>query len=602
MNWDYQKFRVTTEGISDDIAYSPVLRISSECEILVDIKTTTPNSNTISVQRQQSVDGVNWITDGSAVTAALTSQNLPRRRYLRWAVTNSTGTPTWFVFADITVRVFAENSLYSDNANVDPHTYGDLSVLKNIDSGDMMMLGDSISNVGSTLFHSWNVGHTLFARPKNWHRFHIHAGSAGSTLGSYCQATGNEDTTYDDKVEDVRPGRAQNYQTAFNGEHCSLHHRFRTQNNNVSALVDSQLILNRVFGNAAPAAGYLYKTNPTSTSASDKVIPYKNADGSDFFTAGSIITGGCFFQTRLDGEATWPDSSTENDHDGLTDPRLQLTKETTGLNPEFASGGDNDLLADYPNDKGIKTYKITSSTKEFDATEANVNLAVNKIGLRWRPKTGGSHSDKDGFAVFGSFFEKGNSGFSVSYSGYGGWKFGNHAYPYGDSRVPSVIGDNAAYSDQAFVNWVQVNGTKTFFVYLGSNNLWSSEANVAINQADFDALILRLRTLCPTIKIVLVGTSSTDKDDDDANTPPTAAATKVRRDNFFRSNKSKADVFIDLQGFLDTQFDFTNIGGNNPSNPWKSDYCQDDVHPNYKGIEVMALFFWSRVANAQGNV
>ena len=602
MNWDYQKFRVTTEGISDDIAYSPVLRISSECEILVDIKTTTPNSNTISVQRQHSVDGVNWITDGSAATSASTQQTIPRRRYLRWAVTNTTSTPTWFVFADIIVRVFAENSLYSDNSNVDPHTYGDLSVLKNIDSGDMMMLGDSISNVGSTNFHTWNIGHTMFARPKNWHRLHIHAESAGSTNGSYCQATGAQNTNWADKAEDIRPGRAENYQTAFNGEHCSSHHRFRTQDGNLSNLVDSQLVLNRVFGNAAPLAAYLYKTDPNSTSASDKVVPYKNADGSDFFIADSLITGGCFFQTRLDGEATWPDDSQEDEYDGLTDPRLQLTKETTALSNEFAAGGDNDLLADYPNDKGIKTYKITSSTKTLNAAEANVNLAVNKIGLTWRPKSGGTHSNKDGFAVLGSFFEKGNSGFSVSYSGYGGWKIGNHAYPYGDSRVPNVIGDNAAYSDQAFVNWVQVNGTKTFFVYIGANNLWSSEAKVAINQTDFDALILRLRTLCPTVKIVLVGTSSTDLDDNDPDTPPSAAASKVRRDNFFRSNKSKADVFIDLQGFLDTQFDFTNISASTPSNPWKNDYCKDGVHPNYSGIEVMALFFWSRVANAQGNV
>ena len=613
MNWDYQKFRVTTEGISDDAVYSPVIRVSSECEILVDIRTTTPNSNTISVQREQSVDGVNWITDGTAVTSASTSQAIPRRRYLRWAVTNTTGTRTWFVFADIIVRVFAENSLYSDNANVDPYTHGDLSVLKNIDSSDMMMIGDSISNVHSTNFHTWNIGHTMFARPTNWHRIHIHASASGSNNGGYCQSTGA--STYADKVEDVNPGQPSTYQTAFNGEHCSSHHRFRTQDGNVTNFIEAHLILDRVLGDSDLADSdsgrkYLYKTDPTSISAVDKIIPYKNADDSLFFASGETVIGGCFFQTRLDGETTWPVGSNAA-YSGLTNPRLQLVKNNTGESLQTPSGGDNDLLVDFPNDKGIKTYKIKSASFEFDSNDANFDLATNRIGVNWRPATGTAHVNREGCAIFGAFFERKLSGFSVSYSGYGGWKIGNHAYPYGNDSVPQVDTDGpggspdyaASYSDKAFINWVEVNETKTFFVYLGANNLWNTDANVALNQIDFDALILRLRTLCPTVKIVLVGTSCTDIDDDEESTPPTAAASKARRDNFFRSNKSKADVFIDLQGFLDTQFDFTKISDfPNPSNPWKSGFCADSVHPNYKGIEVMGLFFWSRVANAQGNV
>ena len=204
-------------------------------------------------------------------------------------------------------------------------------------------------------------------------------------------------------------------------------------------------------------------------------------------------------------------------------------------------------------------------------------------------------------------FEDGShpGGLGISYVGYGGWAFENHAYPLGDSRNSQrmrVDGDGnatdpfeAGYSDEALRQVVSVRRPNLYMVMLGANN--ASDADMSM-LAEAEDLIARIRQVhdaaskeAPELddspRILLVSMFDLISDTPMSEVDPDWLRTLA--DHLASIAVAEDDVsFVDLHQMVRTE-----LGA---WEDWNETFLSDGVHPNEAGADRFASMIWDAIS------
>lgn len=199
-------------------------------------------------------------------------------------------------------------------------------------------------------------------------------------------------------------------------------------------------------------------------------------------------------------------------------------------------------------------------------------------------------------------------GLGISYVGYGGWSFENHAYPYGDDRNAQrmeVDGDGhisppfqVGYSDEALQSVIALRKPNIYLVMLGANNASDNDMSMLAQAED---LVDRIRIahqeatrttqdLDESPRILLVSMFDLRPNTPMSKVDPDWLATLA--DHLASIAADEADVsFVDLNGLVREHF--------GTWDEWNRDLLSDGVHPNADGADQFASLIWNTIAKSR---
>lgn len=653
MPWDRTSIRVTTEGLLAGPVYSPVVKISYDGNYLQDIKVDTPTSagttNTISVQRQISVDGENFADDGSAMTAD-TFAELPRTVFVRWAVTNTTGTPTSFVSADINLAVFSANSLsVATKEEGSDYVFGNKEILGKMEShkNNLICVGDSISNDASGSFDSFPQGLVRNARPTKWRGWIVSPNLGGGLHGCYSLVgqsnryfnNGNlpGETTEAWAGNDSGDSSVPSALPTLNGYWPSSYSTFTSADDGAPNLLFSD-----GFGSAwiyAFLTGYIAAPNNAPGITATKFAtkrPYVKKDGNPSFTAstnfkyrGAIITGETGAETNSDISNFAVDKFNVNSNGSTKTLLFKIqNRERNGANGTIGS------LVNLDNDSRYIPWG-----ERFNQTSDKVGMHIwespNQFNLAATTFQSGTASDEVGRV---EFYFKGPSnsgdvgypggtdqwpeklaispaaamlfdddiaddeGMSVSNIGDGSWKIANHAYEYGNSNVPRIAvgvpsgapGYFGSYKDEGLQAYARFMDANRVMFALGTNDDSTIVGNVDQKFEDYKAMVTRFRRVLPGIEMIILVPYYSGLGGSANNIRAARAELFDKlKDEFGGSDDC---VILDTQAWIETWITgagWDDLSSNNPIQD--GNYDTDSIHPTAAFMDAITTWIWSRV-------
>lgn len=461
------------------------------------------------------------------------------------------------------------------------HVYGDESILLALKSSKahVMFVGDSICNDGAGTFVSWPQGFAQYARPNNWESIYIVQGGNSEACGTQTTASGGASDSAADYNNACFPGDTSATVASTTGFLGWNPRTMGIQKISASYGVFGQTFRpyiekDRVF--ATGTAGFIYLQDPIYTEASNN----------NPFDINNEYVFDVFVASRVDG-------TNASDGAGFI---------TTARSKPYDNGASQlDYDVDYDlttidNSSGLHLYTLSS----LPYTPTSIAGNDFEIQLAGNTTTGGWNSTAQWHGCMGGRMRRsGVNGLAVYYAGYGGWKSGNHRYEYGDPSVPNIgAGYAASYSNAGAAEWVKATDSNIFFIYIGQNDSWSG-AGLTIAD-NIKAIVARYRTIASLAgvvdpKFIICQTSCV------TDSTTTYDQMKISAAELAAWAPTQSDcVFLDLQSYLETRFDFSDVSA---SNQWKASYTIDGTHPNLAGMEVMASdFLWTKVLEVESNI
>ena len=475
----------------------------------------------------------------------------------------------------------------SENPSIE-FIYGNASILAELknNKAHIMCVGDSISADMQGGFMHWPLGLLTHARPNAWEGCYINSSTgSGSATGTNSVITTN---VLAESRTNVQPGQyfANTVDSTFDGNAARLFYVGDIKENSNASTQTIRLSFqkDRMFGDGPDT--------PTTSSAK----PLINANGEFDFDSTKTYFGEAYILSRTDGILSSKDrpylevGRLRFQDDGSFDVSAQVNYDFNNLTPSHPSG--------------LQAYKL--STGIHTPTDAVGNIELHFAGPsgdpvipnNW-PSAGGVHGHLGGMLRRADV----TNGMWVTMSGYGSWKTGNHLYEWEDSRVPSVDTDGqnsnppypAAYTDQALETWIKVTDTNVFFLYIGTNDLWTTDGGEEVARKTV-GIVNRYTRAAKNVGIenprfIIMCPSCTQGSLSIYNEQ------KVYAEYIKNWVQTRLNiVFCDLQSYLDGLFDFSNPAA---SNEWSTNYTVDGTHPNVDGMTIMASsFFWNKVVEA----
>lgn len=655
MPWDRASFRVTTEGLLAGPVFSPVVKISSDFKYLQEVTVDTPTSagttNTISVQRQVSVDGENFVNEGSAMTSN-TIAEVKRNVFVRWAVTNTTGTPTSFVSADINVAVFSSNSLsVAEKAEGSDYVFGNKEILGKMEShkNNLICVGDSISTSTSSSFDSFPQGFVRNARPTKWRGWFLATGTSGSIHGCF-DLVGLSSRYFE---RGILPGETvDNWAGSDLGGDSNIPKAFPTFNGYWPAMFsiassaieppdeddNNPTVFNNLWQHAW-LTGYIAAADNASGISGTKFAtkrPFKKKDGNPSFTSATnfkykaaIITG----ETGDDTNSAITDFAIDKfnvqEDNSIKDPLLfALTKiernGTDGTQGSLLPTSDDARYVPWGTRFNQTSDKVGMHIWEspdaftLASTTFQSGTGSGQVGRVNLILKGPSNTSEAPFPATDRWVEKlgvgltgailydddvdDSEGMTVSHIGDGSWKIANHAYEFGDSNVPRLSIDNpsgapgyyGSYKDEGLQGYARFMDANRVMFALGTNDDSTIVGNVDQKFEDYKAMVARFRRLLPGIEMIILvpyfsGTGS------GANNIRAARAELFEKlkDEF---GSDEDCVILDMQAWIETWITgsgWDDLSSNNPIQDGNFD--TDGVHPTAAFMDALTTWIWSRV-------
>ena len=259
---------------------------------------------------------------------------------------------------------------------------------------------------------------------------------------------------------------------------------------------------------------------------------------------------------------------------------------------------------------GVHIYAVDHEPDTVDAAYfagSFVAASVDHQGANWGP-------DALNYGVVGAIANIGaRDGFRWTYAGQGGWQSDNHLdeYPAGDDVNGGING--RSYTNEGLEDYIKTTDTNTFFIYLGANDSWTNPTSGETTANNIEGIVARLKAACAAAgvtddKYIIVGASVIDRG---ATASGARNQKKIMAEQLQLFALGTTDVcFLDLQEYLETRFDFTNLPDASPSgNPWcefgtmgteSTNQDPDYVHPNWDGMDLMWNdFFWPAALAAE---
>ena len=461
------------------------------------------------------------------------------------------------------------------------YAYGDMSALARIPSGKahIMALGDSISNDNNTNFTTWSQGAVRYARPQRWDAVHSMVSQSGSSQGRFTIIEASQNSGSN---TNIAPGEQfGNVDLRGVSPHIYAH-----------ATINANAPENAFYTAFRWRAMFVDKD--TDKHLGEDI--YINADNTPAIEVGDSVVYTNLVMSRTDIPG-WIDD-------------IAVKQVTEGVG---GSGKVNRSLSAIDNRPGVHIYAVDSDPDPVDASyfDANINYIAASVDHQGSGTWGTTPLN---YGVVGAIANIGErDGFRWVYSGNGGWQSGNHLDDYPDGTDVSGGANGRSYTDEGLEDYIKSTETNTFFLYLGANDPWTNPGDGETVADNLEGIIARLRDACAAVgvtddKYIIVGASVIDRG---ANAAAARSQKKVMADQLQRYAVATTDVvFLDLQEYLETRFDFTNLptpGGS--GNPWcdfgtmgveSTNPNPDYVHPNWDGMDLMWNdFFWPAALAAE---
>lgn len=442
--------------------------------------------------------------------------------------------------------------------------HGNPEVLAGLHDGGatVLMIGDSISNWGSTNFTSLYHSAICTWKPVEWRGIHTSPEASGAQ-GHYVLAG----TTGE-------PGEIPAFftlATDLTGEFTATAEALvRPPGTPASSGILGATISHSIFRSTPSQRPTLYRIGR----------PFENAAGVvDFVnTPGEIEVG---FSFLMNGEIS------DESRRYLRDMRAR-----TYRNGEVEAV-ELDLVPEFQDGPGLSTARLFWESGGMDDSGFGDTTQVSV--------TGGTDAETSEVIVVQDFYfgRAGRpEGLALAYAGDGGWRMGNHLLPAGGKKTPVVGSERPGYTDEALAERIDSLGSTHYFIHVGANDFAPAlTATPEDYLLQFDAVIDRLRTQHQAVSdvdpsFIVLGLYFTGVDDEKKIRP---LKEEVRLALMLKAEESADLVYLDLAGYLATIFDLSNIDA---ANPFAEAWLVDQVHPNPTGAEAIGEWIWSRVEAA----
>lgn len=443
--------------------------------------------------------------------------------------------------------------------------HGDPSILAELHDRrtSVLMIGDSISNWGSTQFTSLFHGAICTWKPVSWRGVYTSPASGGPQghwVGFGTQSAPGIASAFLRLAPDLA-GHYTGYAEAFPIE----------SGESIESEVLRGLVSHAIFQDDSAERPRLYGIGR----------PFENAAGEvDFVNRPGPIEMGFTVLTNgshsAAGRAYAAEIRMASYRAGVVEHPSTIAAVVPGDGP-----GISRITAEWMS-QGMSgsTANATSEIRIFPATPAPESQVLVVQDLYFgRP----DHED----------------GLTLAYAGHGGWRVANHLHPYGSPELPQVGTEHPGYSDQALENRVVAIEATHYFIHLGTNDFGSPNMTAESYLSDLEAFLQRLRRIHAETgmgepRFVVLGLYLTALDDEQLGRPRKDA---VRLAMMEWADRAEDLVYLDLMGRVSTRFDMSNI---DVANPFAEMFLWDDVHPNAAGAEWIASWIWSRVEASLG--
>ena len=442
--------------------------------------------------------------------------------------------------------------------------HGDPDILADLHDGGatVLMIGDSISNWGSTNFTTLYHSAICTWKPVQWRGIHTSPEATGPQ-GHYVLSgmTG-------------QPGEIPAFfslATNLTGEFTATAEAMgRPSGTPASSGIFGATISHSIFEPTPSQRPSLYRIGR----------PFENAEGVvDFVnTPGEIEVG---FSFLMNGQ------SSDEGQRYLRDMRAR-----TYRNGEIEAL-ELDLVPEIQDGPGLSNARLLWESGGMDDPG---------IGDRTQVTVTGAMTAKASEVIVVQDFYFGRTGrpegLALAYAGGGGWRMGNHLLPAGGRKTPVVGGERPGYTDEALAERIESLGSTHYFIHIGANDFTSFlTATPEDYLLQFDAVVDRLRTQHQAVSdvepaFIVLGLYLTGVDDEENIRP---LKEEVRLALMLKAEESPDLVYLDLAGYLATIFDLSDI---DITNPFSEAWLLDLVHLNPAGAEGIGEWIWSRVEAA----
>ena len=585
MYWSNNRVTFYTEGVEDDVFYSPTFTNDNEDGPIVRVDVTPTNSDTFSVQAQKSIDNVNWVNVGSALTAnGSVDHKSVRAQYWRWGVTNTTTNPSNPLKVELKVQARGgEGNLERTETQ---YSFGNTDILAELRTAttNVMFVGDSMSNNGATGDKPNNNGFNtfwhaaLFAwKPVRWKGGYFAIDSSGVMC--------NESPETNHQAQDdhnALPGviLSNNNDGLLRGGHSTLAtfiRRTGDPNNNQA------LALN------------VYPRNFKKDETRGNTIDYFQT-GIEIFTNSDNTReiGTVNAPFRIAGEIFGVGTST---YDTILEARMyarvsgnnnqQLVENWVDQTVNAKSGYWMDLIG--------RTITLPDTFEDGFETNDSGGTTAQGATLQLRDK---SETTGNRINYAATFVGTTGDGLTISYAGAGGFQIESHSQEMGDVtpyQVGGVLGQYG-YTDEHIKARMELEGTDYLWINIGANNVDATNDTGAYMIAEAEKLVARFTRLRPGIKFIFTPVVRGVNTYQGSNNTERIAY----NDGLKALCESRDDcVFVDLEKFsLALEPTFGSAGGND-------DYVDrflsglraqaDSTHPSASGAFRWMSLFWSEV-------
>lgn len=439
--------------------------------------------------------------------------------------------------------------------------HGDPRLLADLHDGDasVLMIGDSISNWGSTNFTSLYHAAICTWKPVQWRGVHTSPAASGPQ-GHYVLSG-----------QIASPGSLPAFvgqATDLSGQHTAVAEVFtRSPGASASSSFFSATIDHSIFSPRPSDRPRLYRIG----------VPFQNAAGAvDFVNSPGPVEAGFNFIVNGDRSA-----------EGLEYAKKVRLKASRGGAVESAT-----VEVDLANDGGLEILSRHLRWTSTGMVGSLPGLKTQVVGMGLEMAT-----DFELAAIQDFYFGRPDRrrGLTLAYAGDGGWRIGNHLLPAGHPDTPFVGGNQPGFNDRALAARIKAVGATHYFIHLGANDFSpGSETTVATYCREIKQLVGRIREQSIVAgaakpRFILLGLYLTGRDDEAVRRP---LKNKVRSAMAFWADASNDLVYLDLAGYIESVFDMSDI---DVANPFSEAWLLDQVHLNPLGAESIGHWIWSRV-------
>jgi lysophospholipase L1-like esterase len=442
--------------------------------------------------------------------------------------------------------------------------HGDAEALVAMRDGGarVLLVGDSISNSGSTQFSTLFHAAICTWKPVAWRGVHTNPASGGDQ-GHYVLAGVQSPPGVKTAFATIAPDLA--------GQYTSFAEAFRYESDEPGSQILTATVDHRIFASERLTRPRLYRIGR----------PFENASGEvDFINRAGPVEFGLTLLSNGEYSAV-----------GLRYvDRIRMRSWRLGASESQLAIVD---VAGDPEELSMRRCSIIWDSAGMDGTP---------IGSLTQLKVLGDPSAVEDAALVALDFYLGRpdrpEGLTIAYAGYGGWRAKNHRFPMGDPRLSDLGGERQGYSHSALRERIATLESTHYLIHLGTNDLPSGTSLTADEfVADLEGVMDRIRHVhldlgrSPPVFVIL-GMYLTGQDGQTTNRP---IKESVRTKLIAAADTDRSFIYLDLHGYLDSVFNLLDI---DRVNRFADTWLLDGVHLNPKGAEAIGRWIWSCIEEA----